>query len=441
MTNGKEDHTIRVFKFGGGSVSDAESVRNVAKVLEHHMDQDLLLVFSAMGKTTNELERVLGQWKEGGAYQEIINEVRNAHEAVMEGLFHDREAEVYGKVEKLFGELDTILAASPDEFSYDEAYDRVVPFGELLSTSIISEFLALVGHPNRYFDARDLIITDDTHRRAKPELKESGERVNYVLKPFFQRKGKGKRAITQGFIGHSGKVPTTLGREGSDHTAAILAYLLDAEDLTIWKDVPGILNADPRYFNETRKLDRISYREAIELSYYGAKVLHPRTVQPLQRKGIPLYVKSFLDPLTEGTRIGPEQEGAPEIPCYILKKDQVLLSITPPDLSFVVETDLSHIFDLFSKKGVAINMMENSAIHFSVSIDRNEKLPALIKALEKDYEVLYNTGLELLTVRYYDEKGLEEELHGREVYLEQRSRHTARFVLKSKEQENDISNS
>lgn len=429
MTNGKEERPVRVFKFGGNSVRDPDSVRNVAKVLERYMDQDLLIVVSAMGKTTNELEGLLEAWMKGEDPDPILDRIRTYHQKLIDGLFHDPEAPVHRRVEELFEELEQILEGDHRGNSYDAQYDRIVPYGELLSTRILSEFLGLVGHPNRHFDARELIITDDAHRRARPDLQRTGERVKEQLLPFFREGGKGKRAITQGFIGHSGTATTTLGREGSDHSAAILAFHLDAQDVTIWKDVPGILNADPRYFEETRKLDRISYREAIELSYYGAKVLHPRTIQPLQQKGIPLYVKSFLEPSEAGTCIGEGYEEAPAIPCYILKKDQVLLSILPRDLTFVMETDLSHIFERFASWGIAVNMMENSALHFSVSIDANEKLPALLEELEKDYEVRYNSGLELLTVRHYEDSDLERYTEGRSIYLEQRTRHMLRFLM------------
>ena len=429
MKNSRSEAAIRVFKFGGNSVCDPESVGNMVRVLEHSKDEELLIVVSAMGKTTNELERLVQDQKEGGEPQKTLEKVRSYHEELTKGLFHDPEAQVNDKIDKLFRELEGIIGYANDEMPYDEAYDRVVPYGELLSATIISEYLETVGHPNRWYDARELIATDSTHRRAHPDHGRTGDQVKERLAPFFQEGAKGKRAITQGFIGHSGTAPTTLGREGSDHTAAILAYHLDAEDLTIWKDVPGILNADPRYFQEPRKLDRISYREAIELSYYGAKVLHPRTVQPLQQKDIPLYVKSFLEPTSPGTCIGEGFEEAPPIPCYILKKEQVLVSLIPPDLSFVLETDLSHIFDVLAQKGCSVNMMENSAIHFSVSIDSNGQLPALLEALEKDYEVRYNTGLELLTIRHYDEEDLTEKVRGRNIYLEQRTRHMARFLM------------
>ncbi len=432
MKNGRSEHPVRIFKFGGGSVRDPDSIRNVARVLEHSMEEDMLIVVSAMGKTTNELEALVDTWKKGENPLDLLEKVRNYHSELMKGLFHDPEAPVHGKVEKLFEELEGILEESARDLPYDEAYDRIVPYGELLSTTILSEFLELVGHPNQWYDARELIATDATHRRARPDHERTAQQVKERLLPFFGKGAKGKRAITQGFIGRSGKVSTTLGREGSDHTAAILAYHLNAQDVTIWKDVPGILNADPRYFPDTRKLDRISYREAIELSYYGAKVLHPRTVQPLQRKGIPLYVKSFLEPTSPGTCIGEGLEEVPAVPCYILKKDQVLISVTPPDLTFVLETDLSHIFDLFARKGISVNMMENSAIHFSVSIDRTEKLDGALKELQEDYEVLYNLGLELLTVRHYREKDLEPYLQDRNIYMEQRTRHMARFLMEEK---------
>jgi aspartate kinase len=311
----------------------------------------------------------------------------------------------------------------------DRDYDQVVSCGELWSTLIVSAHLVHAGLANTWLDARTIVRTDATYRSARVEWEACGNLTDRYLRPMLS--ATPSRVVTQGFIGRTADgLTTTLGREGSDFSAAIFAYLLDAQSVTIWKDVPGMFNADPKRFPDTRLLAHISYREAIELSYFGASVIHPRTLQPLQKKHIPLYVRSFIDLAAPGSTIDDHSENDSLIPSFIVKPGQLLVSITPRDLSFVVEENLSGIFWLFAQRNVRIDLMQNSALAFSVVVDDGSRSRELIDELRKVYEVRYNEGCELLTVRHFDEATLHFLTAGREVLIEQRSRSTARFVLK-----------
>jgi aspartate kinase len=309
---------------------------------------------------------------------------------------------------------------------YDFYYDQVVSFGELVSTRIIHHLLLQEGVVNTWVHAGDIIKTNSYYREGRVDWIESAKAAgSFKVK-------KGESLLTQGFIGRSDEgFTTTLGREGSDYTAAILAYVFNADNVVIWKDVPGMLNADPRIFKDAVKLDEISFKEAIELSYYGATVIHPKTLQPLKEKNLPLYVKSFEQIEAEGSKISNNEAFDRKVASFILKEDQVLLSITPPDLTFVVEENLSHIFSVFTAFKVKTHLMQNSALNFSVCVNNDErKIPALIDELSKDYKVLYNTGLSLLTVRHFSEELLKELLQGKEILLEQKTRNTARYVYR-----------
>lgn len=420
---------MKVFKFGGASVKDAAGVRNVAKVLSHFPDDDLLIVVSAMGKTTNALEAVVWDFLAGRDATDRIKSLRDHHMKVAD--------EVAGEATWLsrdlndsLDELGAILSGSASGNS-DRDYDAIVAFGEIWSSMIVAAHISIVNGSCSWFDARDIVRTDVLHRAARVDWEESQRlcdlEVNMEKAPSkFQYP-----MLTQGFIGRTKDgLTTTLGREGSDFSAAIFAYLLDAESVTIWKDVPGMFNADPKKFPDTKLLEHISYKEAIELSYFGASVIHPRTLQPLQRKNIPLYVRSFTDLGAVGSTISEATDHDTLIPSFIHKPGQVLLSITPRDLSFVVEENLSGIFGLFADHGVRINMMQNSAVAFTVCVDNDNRLKPLVMELRRDYEVKWNEDLELLTVRHPDEATLAKLTSGREILLEQRSRTTARFVLK-----------
>ena len=419
---------MKVFKFGGASVKDADGVRNVANVLRHFPGEEILIVVSAMGKTTNALEKIVWAWRDGKSTDEMLDRLRHAHMQIMLSVVPGL-SEVEEWLYESFGELEQLLQGGPTD-NADRDYDRIVAYGELWSTMIVSAYLSEELGTCSWMDARDLIQTDSMFRSARIDWAVS---ENVVQKAFNGTKDAPVRfpVVTQGFIASDAEGnTTTLGREGSDFSAAIFAYLLDAESVTIWKDVPGMFNADPKRFPDTKLLTHISYREAIELSYFGASVIHPRTLQPLQRKHIPLYVRSFMDLDAKGTIIDDRSESDSLIPSFIVKPDQLLISITPTDLSFIVEENLSGIFRCFAKHNVCIGLMQNSAVAFSVVVDDNDRSRELIDVLGKEYEVRYNDGCELITVRHYDEPTLAKLTAGRDILVEQRSRSTARLVLK-----------
>lgn len=417
---------MKVFKFGGTSVKDAAGVRNVANVLRHFPNDDLLIVVSAMGKTTNALEEVVWGFCAGSVVAEKVEALRKSHMVVLSEVAPNDVAAA-AELVLHFDRLNTFLKGKPSG-NVDRDYDQIVSQGEIWSTLIVSAHLRHAGMANAWVDARTIVRTDDTYRSARVDWDLSERRAAGLLD---EVPGTSKRIVTQGFIGFNAEGDTTtLGREGSDFSAAIFAYLLDAESVTIWKDVPGMFNADPKRFPDTKLLSHISYKEAIELSYFGASVIHPRTLQPLQRKNIPLYVRSFVDLAAPGSTIDERSENDSLIPSFIIKPGQVLLSITPRDLSFIVEENLSGIFGVFAQHGVCINLMQNSAVAFTVCVDNDNRIKPLVLDLRREYEVRWNEDLELVTVRHYDEATLEKLLQGREVMIEQRSRTTARFVVK-----------
>lgn len=420
---------MRVFKFGGASVKDPNAVRNVKRVLDLFPEEELVVVISAMGKTTNALESLIAAHiEQTGQKQAILNDIRSFHHEILSDLFSSSDHAIHSETENCLNEIEKILNEEPMDH-YDFIYDQAVSFGEILSTKIVSAFLQDQGVDNVWLDARKLVCTDNTYREAKVNWNVTQERINSAIS---QSEGNKKIHLTQGFIGHTSEgLTTTLGREGSDFTAGIFAYCLDAEDVTIWKDVPGMLNADPKWFEETEKLDEISYREAIELAYYGASVIHPKTIKPLQNKQIPLLVKSFLDPESEGTVIQASNRSDGLITSYIFKRDQILISISPKDFSFIVEHNLRDIFNAFHEHRVKINLMQNSAISFSACAGGDQvRIDALIDDLSSDFAVKYNSGVELLTIRHYDQETIDRLTEGKEILVIQRSRQTARVVMK-----------
>lgn len=421
---------MEVCKFGGASVKDAGAVRNVARILKSELGEPACVVVSAMGKTTNALEKVLESFYRGEADAMLtLKPVMASHLQVLQGLFPDTGHPVYGKTKALFARLvqDTRNLA---ELPYDEAYDKIVSYGERLSTCIISEYLEFSGIGNEELDASKLVVTDGHFREGKVLWEPTGERIRKAVGEVFE---KGLRvALTQGFIacGPDGKT-VTLGREGSDYSAAVFAYCLDAGKMTIWKDVPGVLNADPKYFSHTRKLDYISYYDATELAYFGASIIHPKTIKPLQNKHIPLHVRSFIDVEEPGTWIGLEGVRNTEIPSFICKREQMLLSIYPKDFSFVEEGNLSEIFGIFVKNGLKVNLMQNSALSFSVCMDQNRgDWEAALSMLSARYDCRFNRDLELVTIRHHTQPVIDQIAGGREVLLEQRTRHAVQLVLK-----------
>ncbi len=420
---------MRVFKFGGASVKDPNAVRNVKRVLDLFPEEELVVVISAMGKTTNALESLIAAHiEQTGQKQAILNDIRSFHHEILSDLFSSSDHAIHSETENCLNEIEKILNEEPMDH-YDFIYDQVVSFGEILSTKIVSAFLQDQGVDNVWLDARKLVCTDNTYREAKVNWNVTQELINTAIS---QSEGNKKLHLTQGFIGHTSEgLTTTLGREGSDFTAGIFAYCLDAEDVTIWKDVPGMLNADPKWFEETEKLDEISYREAIELAYYGASVIHPKTIKPLQNKQIPLLVKSFLDPESEGTIIQASNRSDGLITSYIFKRDQILISISPKDFSFIVEHNLRDIFNAFHEHRVKINLMQNSAISFSACAGGDQvRIDALIHDLSADFAVKYNSGVELLTIRHYNQETVDRLTEGKEILVIQRSRQTARVVMK-----------
>lgn len=420
---------MKVFKFGGASVKDPEAVQNVKRVLDLYPDEDLVVVISAMGKTTNALEALIAAHIAHSDSNRLFDEISAYHEKILSALFPSKTAEIYTVVAHFLEQIKKILNEEPTDH-YDYIYDQVVSYGELLSTKIVSAFLNRNGIENSWLDARSLIRTDNTYREGKIDWPTTDAKIKLAISN--KKKSARQIYITQGFIGHTEEgLTTTLGREGSDFTAGIFAYCLDAEDVTIWKDVPGMLNADPKWFEETEKLDEISYREAIELAYYGASVIHPKTIKPLQNKQIPLLVKSFLDPESEGTVIQASNRSDQLITSYIFKRDQILLSVSPKDFSFIVEHNLRDIFNAFHEHRVKINLMQNSAISFSACAGGDQvRVDALIEDLSSDFAVKYNSGVELLTIRHYDQETIARLTKGKEILVIQRSRQTARIVMK-----------
>lgn len=421
---------IQVFKFGGASVKDANGVRNLCKIISLNLDSYLLVVISAMGKTTNALEQLTDAYVEQKDSIAIFEGIKSFHEQILIDLFDDKNHPIFDEIANTFIEIDWILEEEPHP-DYDFNYDQIVSVGELISTKIVSAYLNHIGLKSTWLDARSCIHTDNTYREGKVDWEKTLQAiVTQVPNLLLPLQGTGG-LITQGFIGGTSEnFTTTLGREGSDYTAAIFASCLDCASLTIWKDVPGVLNADPKWFEVTEKIDQLSYQDAIELTYYGATVIHPKTIKPLQNKNITLFVKSFLNPEDTGTEISNKENHLP-IPSFIFKVDQVLISIFPKDFSFIVEENLSQIFKLFHDHRVKINTMQNSAISFSVCVDQNEKkVQKLITNLKEQYKVKYNDNMEMVTIRWYDQETINRVTVDKKVLLEVKSRHTCQMVMK-----------
>ncbi len=413
---------MRVFKFGGASVKDANGVNNLISVLEQVGYENTLIVVSAMGKTTNALEKVINAYiNDKDKFEDQLQKVIHFHDIILKELFIENHL-VFDRVKALFIELKTLFKSnkSPD---YNFIYDQVIGFGELVSTTIISYYLNEKGFKNNWLDVRNFIKTDNYYRHANVDWENTQEAINNVV-------NKSILNITQGFLGSdNNNFTTTLGREGSDYTAAIFAYCLNAESVTIWKDVPGVLNADPRYFKETQLLERISYTEAIELAFYGASVIHPKTLQPLQRKEIPLHVKSFVNPKDKGTIVSKEEGIFPETPCFILKKNQVLLSLSTLDFSYIVEENISDIFNLLHKYKMKVDVIQNSAISFSVCFDnRYNNLEKLLLHLKAKFKLTCNNNVSLYTIRHYDIAAMKKIENNKKVLLKQLFQETVQIV-------------
>lgn len=414
---------MKILKFGGASVKDASGVRNVCQVLQTIQSSEVLIVVSAMGKTTNALEVVIKNYfDKSPALSESIQTIKDYHQQIISELF-DLNHTVFTDIEAYFTELTDFLEKNKSQ-NYNFVYDQVVSFGEMISSKILSHYLNENNLINTWQDSRNLIKTDNTYRDANVNWEQTQKKISLTV-------DKSKNYVTQGFIGSDeNNFTTTLGREGSDYTAAIFAYCLDAESVTIWKDVAGVLNADPRYFENATLLEQISYREAIELAFYGASVIHPKTLQPLQQKEIPFFVKSFINPLEKGTSISKGADLQPKLPCFIVKQPQHLISISSKDFSFIMEENISYIFSILHKYKVKVHLIQNSAISFSVCIeDKFENLEQLIAELSEKFRVKYNTNVTLYTIRHFDQHAIDKVAQGKEILMKQTSRETVQMVL------------
>jgi len=419
---------MRVFKFGGASVKDANGVRNLKKALDEIGYKNSILVISAMGKMTNAFEQLVEVTLEDDDKEEEFDNlsfIEEFHKNILNDLFKDKNHIIFDKVDDLFDDLNGFLFDNKSS-DYNFVYDQIVGYGELLSTMICSTYLNEKGIENTWLDIRKCIKTNNEFRRGRVDWEVTSGLLNEKI-------NKSKLTITQGFIASDnfGKT-TTLGREGSDYTAAIIAYCLDAKDVSIFKDVAGVLNADPKEFDKTILLNQISYKEAIEMAFYGASVIHPKTLQPLQRKEIPLYVKSFVSPLEKGTSVSKGLDLEPKTPCFIVKKNQILISISDKEFHFVMEDNISEIFDYLHQFKLKVNLIQNSAISFTVCIEDNfNKFDALIQKLQVKYKILYNKDLTLYTVRHFTKNAIQEIEKDKEILIKQLSRETAQIVVKN----------
>lgn len=416
---------MKVYKFGGASVKDPEGIRNLEAIVRKEPG-NLVIVVSAFGKTTNALEQVLKTWMAGDeGYRNLLDNLYNYHDSVACGLFAGGNSAL-GMIDNSFAMLREYLESAKKE-DYDFEYDQIVSYGEIWSTIIIAEYLLKSGLNSEWIDIRGNLITDDRHRDADILWTESTSRIKSVFN-FRDR----DIYVTQGFIGSTiAGSTTTLGREGSDYTAALLANILDAEKVVAWKDVPGLLNADPKWLDNTEKLEEVSYREAVEMTFSGAKVIHPKTIKPLHNKNIPLHVKSFISPDERGTMIVPETSFRHGLPVYVKKENQIMISLLPKDFSFAMGENLSRIFYLFIRHGIKVNIVEASAVSIDVCLDDDRpKVESLISDLGEEFSSVYNENVEMLSIRHYTPEAIGRITAGREILLEQKTRSTVRFVVR-----------
>ena len=418
---------MQIYKFGGASIKNPAGIKNVTQIIRNYGDKNLLIVVSAIGKTTDRLQELaFAHIKGDEKTNAILEDLKVFHFELMNELFRDSKNPVYNDVTNTFVEIEWLLEEeAADEPDY--LYDQIVSIGELVSSKIIAAYLNQEGMLTSWQDARNYIATDNNYREANVIWDKTTKDIQKNL-PQLLASGL---VVTQGFIGATSEnFTSTLGREGSDYTAAIFSAALDAESMTIWKDVPGVLNADPKWFDQTEKIAQLSYRDAIELTYYGATVIHPKTIKPIQNKSIPLYVRSFINPSEIGTEINNTPTTSPTS-SFIFKVNQILLSISPKDFSFIIEENLSHVFAIFHKNKVKVNTMLNSAISFSVSVDDDEeKMESLINDLSVDFKVKYNRNMELVTIRYYNQETIDRVIVNKKVWLEVKSRNTCQMVMK-----------
>ncbi len=421
---------MKVFKFGGASLKDAESIKNVASIISDHRKGPLLIVVSAIGKTTNELEKVVEHYyrhqRETAA--QLLFSVQNQSNQIAGQLFADDRHPLFDRLHQLYSEMEWQLGEKAYE-PYDYYYDQLVSRGELISSLIVKAYLNQTGIKAHWLDVREIVQTDETYRDGRIQWDASQNKMEENVAPLFKEYPV---VITQGFIGGTvqGKT-TTLGREGSDFTAALFANMLNAESLTIWKDVEGLKNADPRVFDDTLNIRAINFNEVIEMAYYGAQVIHPKTIKPLQNKNIPLYVKCFLNKSLPGTVINGSNGIQKLPPIIVLKKQQVLITVTTRDFSFISEENLSTLYNIFYRLKIKLNMMQTGAINCSFCIDkRADKIEKLIKALHSHFKITYDESLEILTIRHYEDHMISRLTKGRDILLEQKSAKTIQLVMR-----------
>jgi aspartate kinase len=420
---------MQVYKFGGASIKDADAIRNVGEILKSVNEDQLVIVISAIGQTTNKLVSLTNAYLNlQSDVNNLLEEIKQDHFTILQELFGTNNPRVFDEVSNAFVEVEWLLEEEPAD-TPDYIYDQIVSIGEVISSKIVAAYVNEVGCPSTWVDARNYIKTDNNYREANVDWHKTELEMKKTL-PAILNKGF---VVTQGFIGGTSEnFTTTLGREGSDYSAAIFSACLNATALTIWKDVPGVLNADPKWFERTEKIPELSYYDAIELTYYGATVIHPKTIKPLQNRDIPLFVRSFKDPAEPGTRIS-SVAGPVSIPSFIFKVNQVLISIMPKDLSFIIEENLSDIFQIFHGYKVKVNTMHNSAVSFSISADYEEnEIQKLIAELSNRYHIKYNTGVELVTIRYYNQSTIDRVTLNKDILLEIKSRHTCQLLMKNK---------
>ncbi|MBK43124.1 MAG: aspartate kinase [Flavobacteriaceae bacterium] len=414
---------MKILKFGGAAIKDGRSIKNIVKILQIYKDSEVVIVISAMGKTTNALEKVIScYFNSKSKLQSALQEIKKYHNSILLELFDDENHKIFSSIDKLFKDLQMFLNLNKSP-NYNYVYDQIICFGELVSTKIISGYLNHKGWKNSLLDARDMIKTNNNYRRAKVDWNKTKEKIISLIK-------KRENIVTQGYIASdSNNFTTTLGREGSDYSAAIFGYCLNAQSVCVWKDVPGILNSDPRYFKNSILLNSLSYEEAIELSYYGASVIHPKTLQPLKRKEIPLYVKSFFKPNEKGTKVGKNLSLNPDIPCYIIRKNQILISISSLDFSYILEDNIYQIFKLFNQNKIKVNLIQNSAITFIVCVeDINDNLNNLLIDLKAKYNVNIYKKVNIYSIRNYNESAIKKIEKNKKILVKQITQKTVQMV-------------
>lgn len=425
---------MKVFKFGGGILDSAKAIQEMAGIVKQHTGDNLVVVVSALNKMTNALEGLIDAYMHGTSQSAgELKKIKEYHYNLAKELFEDKDHRAFREIDQLFTELETYLETPSVPF-YDFEYDQVVCFGELLSSLIVSNALADAGLDHQLFDARDLIKTNQHYRAAQVDPEQTDEAILSNLASFFRTDQKNKKiALTQGFIGSSANhQTTTLGREGSDFTAAIIAFVLNASEVVIWKDVPGVLTGDPDLLKDAKKIDRLSYDEAMMMASYGAKVIHPKTIRPLKQKSIPLYVRSFYDTEDQGTLVHVDTGEIPENTSFMVKKNQALVSVYPSEFSFISAEDISKIFGLLHKYNLPVNLMQNTALRFTFCIDHQpEKTDELLKNLDATFDTTCTCGLEVITVRHYNAEDIKMITTGKTVIMEQRSPITAQVVVES----------